>query len=495
MAGGNSGDSLLNMQCVLGRGRPIPNQSVLRGPVNTPIQNRRLVTPDSEFRVAQDPFTSTPLQTESDDALRHLSVLITELGKNIGDSVTARLMSDSHTQYRSSDSHTTPQTHNPATLDLSQLNVVLKSDAKEPTVFRGEGADKCSVQEWIDLMTVYLRKKNISALDQSEEIMSKLMGRAKDVVRIGLRSDPSLHVTQHPETIYAILRQHFSELSYSCMPLADFYGTLPKANESPVDYWVRLNKAADAAEESLRRQGRGMEDINKEVAMMFVRHCTDPSLSIVFKSKLVSAWTAKEVQERIDEYQRELKSGPSHHPRQAVARVSESDNTTQIPLHYMTPATQSETTTDVTPPTLQTCKQTMQRPQRSEETSSLQTSMDRMTEMLGQVLSTLSERAPITNNQGWSHPQQSRQHTQRRWRTGEMGGRRTDTVRAPCAICHQRDHPTHVHCMQSHLCFRCYEPGHTRDQCTASPSQRPQPSAIPAPPHHSSSQGNETARM
>lgn len=88
-------------------------------------------------------------------------------------------------------------------------------------------------------MTTYLRKKNVCAADQSE-IMSRLMGRVKDVVKIGLRSDPSLNVVQHPATIYAIPKQHFSDLSYSCMPLADFYNTLPKARESLVYYWMRL---------------------------------------------------------------------------------------------------------------------------------------------------------------------------------------------------------------------------------------------------------------
>jgi hypothetical protein len=89
----------------------------------------------------------------------------------------------------------------------------------------------------IYIITTFLRKKNVCAADQSE-IMSRLMGRVKDVVKIGLRSDPSLDVVQHPGTIYA--KQHFSDLSYSCMPLVDFYNTLPKARESPVYYWMRL---------------------------------------------------------------------------------------------------------------------------------------------------------------------------------------------------------------------------------------------------------------
>lgn len=38
------------------------------------------------------------------------------------------------------------------TPDLSQLNVVVKTDAKEPAADRGDGTDKYTVQEWIDVM-------------------------------------------------------------------------------------------------------------------------------------------------------------------------------------------------------------------------------------------------------------------------------------------------------------------------------------------------------
>lgn len=77
--------------------------------------------------------------------------------------------------------------------------------------------------------------------------------------KIRIRSNPSFCVVQHSVTTYAILKQHFSDLSYSCMPLVDFYSTLPRAHESPSDYWVWLNKSADVVEECLQRQEKGME--------------------------------------------------------------------------------------------------------------------------------------------------------------------------------------------------------------------------------------------
>lgn len=33
------------------------------------------------------------------------------------------------------------------------------------------------------------------------------------------------------------------------MPMVDFYNTLPRAEESPMEYWIWLNKAIDVADE------------------------------------------------------------------------------------------------------------------------------------------------------------------------------------------------------------------------------------------------------
>ncbi|KAL1246992.1 hypothetical protein QQF64_034535 [Cirrhinus molitorella] len=105
----------------------------------------------------------------------------------------------------------------------------------------------------------------------------------------------------------SLLRMMESEAS-SCLPLADFYATLPKHKENPVDYWIRLNKAADLALEGLRRQGKKTENINNEVALMFVKHCPDPELSCTLKCKPIHEWTSRDVQLRIDDYQRELRA-------------------------------------------------------------------------------------------------------------------------------------------------------------------------------------------
>ncbi|KAG1952356.1 hypothetical protein F2P79_010277 [Pimephales promelas] len=52
------------------------------------------------------------------------------------------------------------------------------------------------------------------------------------------------------------------------MPMADFYNTLPRADESPMDYWIRLNKAIDVADECLRRRNNSSQ-LNSGVLLKF----------------------------------------------------------------------------------------------------------------------------------------------------------------------------------------------------------------------------------
>lgn len=58
---------------------------------------------------------------------------------------------------------------------------------------------------------------------------------------IALWSDPTLDAKWKPDLIYSVLLQYFSDTP-SCLPLADFYATLPKYKEGPIDYWIRLSQ-------------------------------------------------------------------------------------------------------------------------------------------------------------------------------------------------------------------------------------------------------------
>lgn len=90
---------------------------------------------------------------------------------------------------------------------------------------------------------MYLVRRGIEVSEQAEEVLNKLRGRASDVVKVGLRSKPSLNLQSGPRPIFDILKQHFSDSVTSFMPLADFYDTKPFPTETAVDYWIRLNIA------------------------------------------------------------------------------------------------------------------------------------------------------------------------------------------------------------------------------------------------------------
>lgn len=125
---------------------------------------------------------------------------------------------------------------------VSQVQVVTQRKVKEPPSFVGDGSDLITVCEWEDLMRTFIKKSNVRVEEQADEILMHLRGTAKDVVRFGIRNS-SVDVSAHPDTIYGILRRHFSSTRYSTVPLGDFYSTLPKDQEDPYDYWLRLNVA------------------------------------------------------------------------------------------------------------------------------------------------------------------------------------------------------------------------------------------------------------
>ena len=112
----------------------------------------------------------------------------------------------------------------------------MQSDVREPPVYRGDGSDKLSVPEWKELMVSYLRRRHVELGEQHQEMLSRLMWKARDIVRLTLRSNSSLKPHENPKVIINILKQHFSGVACSSMPLADFYSKVPVARENPVEY-------------------------------------------------------------------------------------------------------------------------------------------------------------------------------------------------------------------------------------------------------------------
>lgn len=251
-----------------------------------------------------------------------LSTLISELASQIGQSIAAQLQGDKR-ESESVSPGISKSEQRPTELNLSGVKLVMQSDVKEPPVFRGDNSDKCSVREWVEMVEIYFAKRNIPTHQKSQEILARLMGKAKDVVKVTLRHSPSLDQT--PELIFDLLKQHFGELTYSSMPMADFYNTKPLQYEGVMEYWIRLNNAIDIADECLQRQGRSVEDPGREVSMMFIKYCPDPILYNRLSFKAAEEWTTAEVQERIDSFQRELRAhtraGPHASQRHTISHT------------------------------------------------------------------------------------------------------------------------------------------------------------------------------
>lgn len=264
--------------------------------------------------------------------------------------------------------------------------------------------------------------------EQHQEILSKLMGRARDIVKITLRSNSSLRPHENPKIITDILKQHFSEVTCSTMPLADFYSTVPAVGENPVEYWLRLNKAIDAAEEGLSRQGRRIDDPGREVTMMFVKYCPDPSLAAVLRFKAPDKWTASEIQEHVDRYQVEMKE-------QLLTKQSRPSLARQVKAHIQTAA--SEESTPPSCPVLPTAQAEVSvNPTPQFDDNCIKTLINLLDRTLAQ----------------------SNQAVFRHHSPGQL-------QRKPCKVCRSVEHSTLAHCRQERLCLSCFRPGHIKRNC------------------------------
>ena len=378
-----------------------------------------------------------------------LGNLITQLAHEIGENIASQLKRS----VSSADSQTTPTPslnlgHGQSDLNMTGVKLVMKTDVKEPPYFRGDGTDKHTVHEWEEIMSVYLNKRGVSSQEQSQEIMSRLMGKARDIVKVTLRSMPSLRPAEDSKLVFDILKQHFSEVTYSSMPLADFYNTLPLAGESPMDYWIRLNKAVDVADECLRRQGRNIEDPSHEVTMMLVKHCPDPALASVLKCKTAEKWTANEIQEHLIEHQREARTmsqAKSYRPK-------------NIGAHAQTSAIETVTannTTDLT------CYSKAMEPPSSSQTESV--CIQSLIGLLNRVLEQKAQTAAVVP------PNRSP----------------VAIVQSRCRVCQSAEHSTTAHCRQANLCMGCYKPGHWKRECQQrQPRINTQPQLARAQPKH-----------
>lgn len=403
-------------------------------------RDRLPATPVRHVNVAGSPaFCSTRIHDCTAASLQHsntlpdnsattdpaLNDLIIHIAQQVGQTIRDQLKEECRESGVQAQSNVSQLPSDSTYLNLTGAKLVLQSDVKEPPVFRGDGSDKITMCEWEELMKTYFKKRATPVTDQHSEIISKLMGKAKDIVRITLRSSPSLKPQESPEVIYNILSQHFGEVSYSCMPMADFYGTVPTAGETPLEYWVRLNKAVDAAEEGLKRLGRHLDNPCQEAAMMFVKYCPDPSLAAVFRFKTPDKWTVSDIQEQTDQYQIEARG----------QKLSKSKQPALVTVNIQTPAPDN-----LTP----TC-QPRESPVQVEDNPAVKSPCNDscLRTLIGLFDRALSQNVLATDKP--IHPAQTHQRS--------------------CRVCQSLKHSTLAHCRQERLCLSCFEPNHIKRNC------------------------------
>lgn len=420
--------------------------------VNDTVLNPPIATSTPAANVHSD-----PTHVVTHDAL---SGIITDLAKQIGESITNSL----HTMHR-------PQPYqsqlpaavdvSPGHLDSSQFKVVVQSEVKPPPFFKGDRSDTFSIQEWEGMMRCYLSRAHCeTAQEKYELIMSRLTGKARDVVKVSLRCCPDLSGNELITTVFDILKRHFSELTCSNMPMRDFYSTLPKAGEDAMDYWIRLNKSIDAVDECLRRRGKSVEDPSTEVVMMFINHCPDPALSLSLQMKAPEEWTAAEIQRRLDSRVGQVRGVAANAhtvasvlPPQPFTAADSTEQASSYPpgsSQQLLGAKTHSTATTTPPPVVSS----------SDGASSGATPepvAQQMLAMFDKVLSLCT--ASVTNSQqragrgrGSQRPQQQSQQR-------------------ACQVCGSSEHTTHSHCRLYRLCLNCFGSGHMRNECTQKAKQ------------------------
>lgn len=197
--------------------------------------------------------SSTPrpnTHVDSDDrpiTVGMLGGLITDLAKQTGDSISSAVNATPQPLQ-----FTSPQSQYLNDCNQSQVKVVVQSDAKPPPYFEGNHKDVFPISEWEDMMKCYLQRVNCNTHDERFTLlMSRLTGRARDVVKVSLRCRPELRGGERVSVVFSTLKTNFSNLTFSNLPMKDFYSTVPRSGEDAMDYWIRLNKAMDAAVERL----------------------------------------------------------------------------------------------------------------------------------------------------------------------------------------------------------------------------------------------------
>ncbi|XP_073790010.1 uncharacterized protein [Danio rerio] len=376
----------------------------------------------------QGVFSSTPFpNSQPPNVVAAMSDIISQVGQQIADSIVTRLNQTHSVETQpviDSPKHVTTENTSSQMLDLLQSQMSFSRNVKEPPSFRGEMSDTVDLNEWIDIVRDYIKRNNLRKEQQAEEIMVHLRGKARDVVKFGIRNS-DVNIMHNPDAIFSILRKHFEAAPCSPLPLADFYTTLPGPDEGAYEYWLRLNRAVDVAADRLKEQGKVLDCPGTEVTRMFIRHCPCKELAITFRSKTMDQWTVQEVHNILNEY---------HSETSLVAAVRNTASI-KIPVNR----TEVELPTAALPPT-----------SNVQQSSSLEVSaLERVMNLLEKVL--LKE---ANSNE-----------PSRRSKPNVSLPRIKGLNDLPCTVCLSPDHSGLTHCREKKLCFQCHSPDHSRLGC------------------------------
>ncbi len=175
-----------------------------------------------------------------------------------------------------------------------------------------------------------------------------------------------------------------------------------------------------------------MTDLSSHLVLMFISHCPDRELALVLKSKPSCEWTAREVQDHLDEYLRE----------HMVGRGCVTQNVVTVEL--------SKEKVAVTEQAVSSNAGYVPEPERSPSVSDHNT-VDRVLSLLERALtSNTQSMGSRLNWQGSKHPRE-------------------------CQICGSSQHNTRSHCRMHKLCVQCYSPEHISVNCDQSQTTQKQP--------------------
>ncbi|KAI2647196.1 Gag polyprotein [Labeo rohita] len=165
-----------------GRGRALNNvvDSAIGASVGPTASSTPITHPDAERVISPEALGS----------------IISDLAQKIGESISASL---NLAHQPSPVQHNPPSQsqHSSECMDASKLKVIVQQDSAPPPFFRGDKSDSFTIHEWEDMMCSYLNRMRCKTQTDVSDLMSRLAGKARDVVKPASTPAQSLPSVSH----------------------------------------------------------------------------------------------------------------------------------------------------------------------------------------------------------------------------------------------------------------------------------------------------------